>query len=309
MALPAAVQRQIDEADRLEAGLTAPKDSVTTEPEQKTDPQPEPKPVDSPPAQPSEDLTQRITELERQLDSARVEQGRVRSLTKKLEDAQARIEELQRKPEPKPEPPTPVKDGVRAELVDQYGEELVSYMEQFATNAVNPLRSDIQKLSSGVEQVNTTQTMTRQQMFMADVLKAHPDFEQLQSTQLGQQFLLSAIPYGNGKTFDDLLQQAAGSFNAALAIDVFGGMKDHINKNKVPDPKDKLKGQVMPSPGAVGQEPNQQNKPTISVADYKRAELDYVKGKDMTIPNKYGAKTMDEWDAIVREAMNEGRLR
>ena len=299
-ALPEAIQKQIDAAEKIEAGLSvAPQPDSTPEPE----PQPEPE-VDSTPA-PQEDVTSRIGELERQLQSTSVEQGRVRALTQQLKEAQTKIDELSA--QPAPEPPKVVSNAQRELLVSDYGTDLVEYMENFAINQVGQLRNDVKKVENATGEIQLSQQESATGMFWTQLGNTHADWQKLQSTKAGQDFLLSPVPYGNGRTFDNLLQDAASTLNAQAAIDVFDGMKKYIRRKG--NPQDKLNGQIVPGQGPGGNPPQQNAKPMIFADDVRNASIEYAKNGSMEIPAKYGANNIDEWDEMLSLAAVEGRLK
>lgn len=293
--LPTAVQQQIAEADKIEQMLGA----------QGAPDSPGQAPQDSAPAAPQGD---RIAELEAQLQSAKVEQGRVRALSQQLREAQQQIESLNAKLQEQAAstqapPPSPERD----ELVDSYGEELVAYMEKVAAGQAASVRNEVKAVAEDFQRVKQG---AAESAFWSDLNRAHPDWQQMQSTKEGQAFLLSPVPYDrDGRTFDELLQEAARAFDGRGAIEVFTGLKAHLEQLGQADPRRRLEQMVVPGRSGVGQGQPSQVKPVISLADYQKSNLEYAKNQNMDIPQRYGAKTMDEWDAMFNQAAAEGRVR
>jgi len=304
--LPDAVQRQIEEAERLEAGISEAPVEDSPKPEEQAD-SPE-----APQEETPDPKDERISELERELQSARVEQGRVKTLNQQLRTAQEQIEQLQSEIETlkTQEPQAPVSSAKRDELVDSYGEDLVSYMEEVANTQAAKLQGEIDRIKGDTGEVKQAQAASQQERFWSSLNAAHPDWQKIQATKEGQDFLLSSVPYDmQGRTFDDLLQEAAKSYNAQAAIDVFGGMKRHIEANKKASPQDRAKSQVVPGKGPGGTPPTQNTKPTFTQREVHQASLEYAKNQSLDIPQKYGAKTIEEWDEMVNLAALEGRLK
>ena len=304
MALPEAVQRQIDEADAIEAGLNqAPAGDSMDEPADT--------PKEAPREEPQTDpRDERIAELERELQSARVEQGRVRALNQQLRQAQEQIEALESQKAQAPQETAqapPVSNAKREELVDSYGEDLVGYMEQVAATQAQKLQAEIDRLKGETGEVRQQQAQSRQDRFWSELKAAHPDWQSVQATPEGQAFLLTKVPYDEqDRTFDDLLQSAAQNLNAQAAIKVFNGIKDAAGKGGAP--QQRAKAQVVPGKGPGGAPPQSNHKPTITQKEVHRASLEFAKDKDMTIPSKYGCKTIEEFDDFVNLAAIEGRL-
>lgn len=297
MAYPEAVQKQIDEGEALEAGLA----------QQEGDSGNATQPVVDSQVAPQPNLEQRIAELERDLNSARVEQGRVRALTQQLKTAQEQIEQLQEQAKKPPEPEPPKSNPQRDELVDQYGDELVTYMDQLAQGQSAKFQSEIDRIKGETGEVRKQQVQSAQERFWADLNSAHADWQTVQSSDAGQKFLLSPVPYDpQGRTFDDLLQEAAQTLNARVAIEVFTGLKDNTGNRATP--QDRARSQVVPGKGPGGAPQPNKNKPTLTQAEIHRASLEYAKDQSLDLPRKYGAKTIDEWDTLVNEAAIEGRI-
>lgn len=294
MTYPASVQKQIDEGEALEAGL-APQDSSEETPQEDSQEAPQP------------NLEQRIAELERELNSARVEQGRVRALTQQLKTAQEQIEQLQEQTRRAPEPETPKANPKRDELVDQYGDELVTYMEDLAQGQSVKFQSEIDRIKGETGEVRKQQAVSAQERFWADLNAAHADWQAAQASEAGQRFLLSVSEHDpQDRTFDDLLQEAAQTLNARLAINIFNSMKQNAGTRTAP--QDRARGQVVPGKGPGGAPRPSKNIPNLTQAEIHRASLDFAKDQSLDIPRKYGAKTIDEWDVLVNEAAIEGRI-
>lgn len=329
MGLPAQVQRQLDEADALQARLAAvpqTQENVPS-PEQVADPQPGTQPTPAEPVAPDSSsgkdsrdeyalLEQRYKSLQGMWQSAesrlRHSQAQVAELTQRLEDLATKVEQQSQAPKAA-EPSALVTDkdteAFGSDLIDlarRISREEFGVREQQLLGQISKLEQQLAAASQQVGAVVSTQVQSSQERFYAAIDGAVPEWEALQASPEGQQWLVTRIP-GTQMTWNDALQDAARTFNAARAVEVFNtflAQHPSLDKRRKPqqDTRPELQRQVAPSRAATAAT-TPTGKRVYTAREYS-AEMDRV--VQLHKQRKY-----DEAQALETEmgtALAEGRV-
>lgn len=295
MGLPAQIQRQIDEAEALQASLAA--QSQVVEPAaapaanepiaQAPAPAPEATAPDTPAAHEGKDefqlLEQRYKSLQGMWQSAesrlRHSQAQVAELTERFDEMSRKLEKSQA-----PEASSPLvtdkdTEAFGSDLIDLARrisrEEFGREREQLHTQ-ISRLEQQLTAASQQVGDVVNTQVANAQERFYATLDSALPNWEALQATAEGQQWLATRIP-GTAATWNDSLQDAGRKFDANRALEVFEALlasqpQLSERKKKAPSPSSnpELQRQVAPSKASsASQAPD--SKKLYTARDYQGA--------------------------------------
>lgn len=330
MGLPAQVQKQLDEADALQARLAvvpqASEDDAPTEPaeDQSQETQPTPSEPVAPDNSASKDgrdefglLEQRYKSLQGMWQSAesrlRQSQAQVAELTQRLEELSTKVEQQSQAPQPETSALVTDKDteAFGSDLIDlarRISREEFGTREKQLLGQISKLEQQLSAASQQVGAVVDSQVQTAQERFYSALDGALPDWEALQATAEGQQWLVTRIP-GTQATWNDALQDAARTFNAGRALEVFEAfLTQHprLDKRKKAQPQQdtrpELQRQVAPSRAATAAS-TPSGKRTYSARDYT-TEMDRV--VQLNKQRKY-----DEAAALETElgtALAEGRV-
>lgn len=307
MSLPDSIQKQLDEAEALEA-LIAAETEVPDETEPEAEAQaPEveavaevPEPVVAPAK--TDDWEQKYKSLEGKFNSQvpklQHELGttntQIKTLTKELED-------LKNRPA---EPTREVADD--EELV---GADIVKAAERAARRETAKFQSKLDalvaentELKQELGHVTENQSSFASNDFFAKLNGQVPDWEQIEKTEQGQKFLLSKIP-GTGQSWNDALTSAAAHHNLADTTEIFEELvrrHPELRAPKAKDKKDDLLKQITPGKSKTAVTTEAKKTWTSKEIDNAWASIGNrsVKGEEA-----------DQLAIELEAAMQEGRIR
>lgn len=237
-ALPKQIQAQLEDADRIQQGLTAPQDSQEPVDPTVTPPSSpvlvEPPAPPQPPAQPvnrEEDAgywKQRFATLE---GMYRTDTGNLRQ---SLGQIQGQLEALQRQPAPQQPQPSAPEHLVTAKDVETFGEDMVSVMRRAAREELGTIERGALKRLEAIErtiaelrpqvgrvaQVEQRVAQTQATSFDSELAAAVPNWQEINVDQRWLQWLAAVDPVA-GKTRQACLDEAAGVFDAKRVAAVF----------------------------------------------------------------------------------------
>lgn len=319
-ALPAAIQRQLDEAAVIEQqvyGVQAPDAGNTgaTPAEPPTEvvaPPVEAVVVQPEPATPSDEDTFRIryTVLQGKYD-AEVPRlhAQLREANANIQRAFAEIERLRTEPPRQPEPQVP--DNVGAEDSERFGEDLTSAMDRRARKMAEsifaeqsaPLKAYIHQLEARLGETTAQVETTAQGRFYENLAKLVPDYEAVNSDP-GFLNWLGGVDPVYGVTRQAALDHASGQLDAGRTANVFAAYKQLTGKQvSAPQPnvRRELERQVTPNSTPRAPAPQPTGKVWTS-SEFEHA-LDPRRIRDL------GAEAAANLAAEANAAYAEGRVR
>jgi hypothetical protein len=268
MALPPAIQAQIDQANAtLDAMNNPPDGQAEAEPQQSPEPvaTPEPQAAPEPQAQPQQqtDVWEHKYKTLQGLFNREVPtlQTKVRDLETQLQEAVGRLNKAA-DDKAKAEPEKAVVDP---QDVDNFGSDLVGMVQRVTESVLRRAAGDLQARASSVEQrlaqleqvlKGTTQTVavTAEQAFFDRLAKMVPDWEAINTNQAFLAWLAEVDPI-LGQPRQTALDAAQQTLNADRAAAVF---KAFAGPQPVAPKPNKLDKQVSPKGAATASpSPNQ----------------------------------------------------
>lgn len=324
MALPAAIQAQVEQADAILAAMNAPQDGQTqnTEGGQAADPQTAPAASASPQAEPQAPASaQSVTgeeTWERKFKSLQgifnkevpSLQNQVKDLTKRLELAVQQMEASKAAPEPEP---VAHKQEADPKDVENFGSDLVEMVQRTAERMFGGVASkvdaELMKLVNRIAEVErqlqgTAQTvaLTAEEKFFDQVTKLVPNWEEVNQDPLFIEWLAETDPiYGQPR--QAALNHARQTLDAQRVSNVFKAYLGPVSQQTqtTPNPVDK---QVAPKTGGstgAPQAPAVQFITAKSVTDFYN---DVARGR-------YRGREAEQQatEAAINLAIAEGRVR
>lgn len=238
MALPAAVQRELEAAEKIEAEMAAaqnPQPAAETPP-----PEPQPATGEAKPAEPAA-AVQPDSNWEHKYSTLQTKynaevprlHGQVRDMQDQLNRALGEIEQLKTKPV-EPVQPAVQEPLVTEKDVESYGADLIDVATRIARQEIGKQQGQwnaeiakrdayINRLEKQVGNVEQRQGARDQVDFFRELNSVAPDWETLQNSDVGQTFLVTKIP-GTMYTWDAALKTAAAELDVGRAAEVFGQM-------------------------------------------------------------------------------------
>lgn len=300
MALPQAVQKQVDAADALMAEANKP---VATPPEQTTSPEatqepqaasptPEPTPSPATPPQPPRDEWQQKYQILQGKYNAEVPQlhHQVKDLTRRLSDTAAQMEQIAKSQETKP---PEKKQEADPKDVDDFGADLVGMVHRVSMSAVGGMAAKvdgilggllerISRLESGLANTAKTTGEVAEESFFANLTRAVPDWE---ATNQSQKFLewLGEVDPLLGATRQAALDQAHKNLDLRRIVGIFRAFESSQPPKQAPKQASALERQIAPGTSAAPQ-PTSPDKKTMTPAEvsafYKDVALGRYKGRE-----------------------------
>ena len=257
MALPSSIQRQLDEANSLQAGLNA--QPVADEAPTPTTPEPTAAPEPAPAPAPAQDSTaaaweQRYKSLQGMYHKEIAER---RTLEAQMASLANRLKALEETPAPKAPPPKPAVDpkDVEAfgleqiEMVQRYAEQIAAQMQQNLQAALAGVEQRLQALEGSVTGVTEKTEAQSEHMFYARLAEQVSDWEQVNTDPRFLAWLEEVDPiFGVARMVG--LRRAYEARNAEQAIKVFKAFKQTL-----PPPPPKPESQVTPRSNSSGSAP------------------------------------------------------
>ena len=319
MALPRAIQAQIDQANAtLEAMNKPPENPAPAEPAQVADPQPSTEPVaapapqatNEPQAQPQQqpDVWEHKYKTLQGLFNREVPglQNQVKDLRTQLETAVNRLNEAADAKAKPSEPAAPVADP---RDVENFGSDLVEMVQRTAERLFGRAASELQgqaarfeqrlaQLEQALQGTHETVAMTAEQSFFDRLTKMVPDWEQINANDAFLAWLAEVDPvYGHPR--QSALNAAQQSMNAERAAAVFKAFA--ATQPAAPKPNAVTK-QVSPKAAATAA-PTSQSKPILTqqqVVDYYNAKRrGEYRGQEAEV---------QRIEAMINLAIAEGRV-
>lgn len=319
MALPQAIQAQVDQAEALLQQVNNPPQETPIEqmaqpepvveqapqPQEATPPAPAPEPAPQPKPE-NWEHKYRTLQGRYNSDVPRL-QSEVRDLSTKLQEAITKMEELSKAPakaEPQPATADP-KD------VDAFGQDLVDMVMRTTDRALANVAGKVQALAAQLEQriakleqalQGTTQTvaMTAEQTFFDRLTKLVPDWEEVNANPAFLDWLAEVDPFVGGPR-QLALNDAQAKLNAERAAAVFQAFVKTLPAAPKADPVGK---QVTPRASAATAAPTPTEKPILTQKQIKAFYDDVARGA-----YRGREADMQKAEAIINTAIAEGRVR
>lgn len=321
MALPRAIQAQVEQANALLEAANRPPEAPTPEAPAQVAPEPAPESAPAAPApqaiqepqaqpQPQPDPWEQRYKTLQGLFNREVPtlQTKVKDLEGQLQEAVAR---LNKAAEAQAKPAEPEKPSADPKDVENFGSDLVEMVQRVAGSMLGRAAATLETRAASLEQrlaqleqalKGTTQTvaMTAEQAFFDRLTKLVPDWETTNANQAFLAWLAEVDPLlGQPRQAAlDAAQQALNADRAAAVFKAFTGTQPAAPK---PNPLDK---QVSPK-GAASAAPAAPAQPVIytqqQVVDFYNAKRrGEFRGRD---------KEAAQFEAEINLAIAEGRVR
>lgn len=321
MSLPQAVQAQIDEANRLQAAMSAPEVPESQDPpvEAQTPEQLE-LPLDTPP-QPDPNWEHKYkSEVGRfQAETVRAREA-AQQAWQQIEQMRAELDQIKDQPKPDraPEPETP---GVTDHDVETFGSDLVEFAQRAAAKAIadnqkvidakiQGLFNALDEIRGSVGKVEQTTQQTATQSYLKDLTQRVPDWEQVNVDQAfidwlqeseglsnvpRQQFLMRAHQSMDVDTVTKYFDAFASSSASPSSVSATSAAK--------PSQSSELQKQVSPPRAKAGSSaPAQQDQKVWT-------EADIMKFYEQKARGQIDAPTAARMEADLNQAVAEGRVR
>lgn len=315
MALPAAVQRQVEAAEALLNGANQPAVEPPAEPQAQPEPQQEPTaaaPVTAPepspaPPQPNE-WEQKYKVLQGKFNSeVPALHHQVKDLSRKLQEQAERTEALLRQQETKQAEQRPTADP---KDVDAFGADLVEMVQRVAQQMLGNTAAKIDGFMGSVEKrlvqleqrlQGTTETVaqTAQETFYVQLERMVPDWQAINADQRFLVWLGEDDPL-SGRSRQAALDAASGALDVRRTAAIFKAFLDTLPKQP-PKANTAVNKQVSPSSVAAAA-PVQTEAPSFTEAEV--AEL-YARNRR----REFTPKQWEQVEQSINTAMAMGRIR
>lgn len=315
MALPAAVQRQVEAAEALLNGANQPAVEPPAEPQAQPEPQQEPTaaaPVSAPepspaPQQPNE-WEQKYKVLQGKFNSeVPALHHQVKDLSRKLQEQAERTEALLRQQETKQAEQRPTADP---KDVDAFGADLVEMVQRVAQQMLGNTAAKIDGFMGNVEKrivlleqrlQGTTETVaqTAQETFYVQLERMVPDWQAINADQRFLVWLGEDDPL-SGRSRQAALDAASGALDVRRTAAIFRAFLDTLPKQP-PKANTAVNKQVSPSSVAAAA-PVQTEAPSFTEAEVS----------ELYARNRRKEFTPKQWEQIeqsINTAMAMGRIR
>lgn len=315
MALPAAVQRQVEAAEALLNGANQPAVEPPAEPQAQPEPQQEPTaaaPVTAPepspaPQQPNE-WEQKYKVLQGKFNSeVPALHHQVKDLSRKLQEQAERTEALLRQQETKQAEQRPTADP---KDVDAFGADLVEMVQRVAQQMLGNTAAKIDGFMGSVEKrlvhieqrlQGTTETVaqTAQETFYVQLERMVPDWQAINADQRFLVWLGEDDPL-SGRSRQAALDAASGALDVRRTAAIFKAFLDTLPKQP-PKANTAVNKQVSPSSVAAAA-PVQTEAPSFTEAEVS----------ELYARNRRREFTQKQWEQIeqsINTAMAAGRIR
>lgn len=325
MPLPAAIQAQLDQADAIQAHLSAPAAPAATAPvpadstpaatvSGPTDtpfhdaaaPVPAQAPAAAPAAPQSPDWEQRHRTLQGKYD-AEVPRlhGQIRELAGQLKVATDSLDALR---QAQATPATPAQPLVTPKDEEVFGSDLIDLIGRRATEIANAqtaaLQAQVAALESRLGQTSQRQEVSDDDRFYATLGQLVPDYRDV-NTDPRWLAWLGEVDQLTGLTRQKYLDNAAASRDAARTATIFKTFKASLPQVPVAEtPAQELQRQVAPSRSSASAAPAAD---TAATRVWTSKELDTFY-KQVRL-REIGPKDAERIEAEINRAMAEGRVR
>lgn len=312
MALPQAIQRQVNEAAAAEAAiaqsLQQPTETVVTDPSQLTSANTESSavqlPAENPPPapapQPSEDWQQKYKSLQGMFAQ---KTGELQAQTKAYESQMARMQQqLDALMQNRKQDEAKEKAVIDPKDIENFGADMIEMVQRYAEQVFRSMDGRISAIEKQLNGVSNRTEATLEQQFYAALGGLVPEWEQINQDERWLTWLAEVDPvYGAQR--QAALDSARQALDVQRVANVFRAFKATLPVQK---PQESLASQVAPS-GAASSPPVQQVAPSAQLLSTKFVEKfynDYAKGR-------YAGRE-EEANRLIAEidrAAAEGRIR
>lgn len=322
MAIPKAVQRQLEQAEQMQAALVAataeaPAEVITDasqlNPPPTAAPTP-PAPQPTPPAAPSKsedsiDWKARYLSLQG-MYNAEVPQLRAQGKTQESQIAQMQ-RQIDALTTAAAKPAEPAKPTFDPDEVERFGQDMMTMINRHMTTAVSTIRSEVgavlgqldgrlKKLEGSVQGVAERTEKTLEAQFWDALASAHPDYEEIDASD-GWKAWLADVDELTGHQRQALLAAAQKALDAPRVGKFFAAYKATLPKPA----SAAIAGQVSPASGGSNAAPAAPPAPRIFsnkfIQDFfKEVALGKWKGREAEAARI---------DAEITQAAAEGRIR
>lgn len=319
MTVPSAIQKQVEDAERLQAELYGVKEAPA-EPVENT-PVPEvaapevaPEPVAEPKVEPVQEQKPQ-DDFERQYKVLRGKydaevprmQHQLREQARQMQELQARLEQAMKQPE---KPSAEEKALVTDKDVEDFGSDLIDMVRRASrdetsrelSKQLEGFKKEIAAVLQQVSQVQQHVQLSESDKFWGRVKALIPDWETIDQDQNWIDFLDTAPGYTT-ETYRELAAKAisAGKADAvAQLVDLWRGPKQPEPAAKQ-EPNPELQRQIQPS--------SVKSSTPVNPAAKMYTLAEYEALLDVKNINKYGSKKADEMVEEANRALAEGRVR
>lgn len=317
MSLPQAVQAQIDEANRLQAAMSAHEAPEAQDPPVEAQ---APEQLELPLETPSQPEPNWEHKYKSEVGRFQAETNRAREAAQQawqqIEQMRAELEQLkaQHKPEPAPEPEAP---GITDHDVETFGSDLVEFAQRAARKAIadqqkvidakiQGIFNALDEIRGSVGKVEQTTQQTAAQSYLKELSRRVPNWEQINADQAFIDWLqepegLSNIPRQH------FLVQAHQSLDVDTVVKYFDAFAAPPSAPAAPAPKPsqsaELQRQVSPPRAKAGSTaPAQQDQKVWT-------EADIMKFYEAKARGTIDAPTAARMEADLNQAVAEGRVR
>jgi hypothetical protein len=319
MALPQAVQDELDKAAAIEAQLhgaqVVEEETEPNPPDEQTVTTPETEaPAASTPATPPEPEPQRDSGWEQKYRTLQLKYdnevpryaAELRELRHQVQALSDELQAARAKPTPPAEPDvTTVSEQDR----EAFGDDLVNLQERIARSVAAPLERHIQELTQRLSKYETTaesvvtqQAATAEDRYFERLAVAVPDWEQVNSDPNWVDWLSGRYP-GAGMSRQEQLNQARERLDLNATVEMFKAFEELTQPRKQANQNQELNRQVAPPKSRAPSTPVQDQSTRIWTQAEVAAAMDPRKLRGMT-PEAV-ERVMSEIDA----AAAEGRIR
>lgn len=319
MSLPQAVQAQVDEANRLQAAMSAtgaePQDPpVVPETQEAQQPTQLELPLDQP-QQPEPNWEHKYkSEIGRfQAEAARAREA-AQQAWQQIEQLRAEHEQLKAQAKPEPEPEAP---GVTDRDVETFGSDLVEFAQRAAGKVAAEqskiLRLEIQAIYKALDemrgqvgQVHSTAQQSIEQTFFDKLVERVPDWQTVNQDQTWIDWLQEADPFA-GVPRQVLLNDARAKLDVQRVAQFFEAFKGNSTPSAAqpkPSQSAELQRQVSPPKARAG------SSSTPTQGDKKIwHEAEIMKFYEAKALGRLDPQEAARMEADLNQAVAEGRVR
>lgn len=323
MATPKTVQRQLEQAEALQAQLieATPDVEVVTDASQLVQPPPAappapaqaPAPAATPPAD-TVDWKARYQSLQGMYNAevpqlraqSKVQESQVAALT---EQVRALTAAVTTKPDPEPAKPKVDPRDVEAfgepmmDMVNRYVSGVVTSLQAQVTGALSGLDQRVKALEGSVQGVTQRTEQSLEAQFWTTLSATVPDYEAVDASD-GWKTWLAQTDRLTGRQRQELLNFAQKSLDAARVAEFFNAYKATIP----PPPSAALNSQVSPSSGGAAEAPAA-NRPAQVIT--QQFIQDFYRELTKGSRGKYHGREAEvaQIEAAINTAAAEGRIR
>lgn len=249
MALPRAVQEQLDQAAAIEAQMSGGSESQT-----------DPVAVEEPPPEvvPQAPVQENAPEWEQKYRTLQAKyNGEVPQYAAEVRELKHNVAQLSQALEAQKAapPPQPAKQDSLVSEKDKevFGEDLVNLQERIARAATAPLEATIQKLSEQLrkyegtaESAATQQAATAEERYFERLQGREPEFAAINTDPKWLEWLGGRYP-GASMTRQEQLNSARSSLNVDATAEMFAAYKELTQPQKQANQSQELRSQVAPA--------------------------------------------------------------